>query len=87
MIANQYSIEIDMIGSHVQLRTLTPDDHASVALAVDFEGDSLPVYRCRLTNRGTLACLFGEPDWIRGVEFRKMPVKASQRANHKVDAP
>ena len=87
LVADRYSIEIDMIGAFLQMTSLTPDDRGSMVLPVDFQGDSVPVYRCRLTSRETLACLFGEPTLTRGVEFRKMRVRANQRANHKVDVP
>lgn len=83
MIANQYSVEIDMLGVYDQMSTLTPDNQDSLALPVDYQGDSAADYKCRLTNRGTLACLDGPT----GVEFKKMPVKGNQRANNKVDAP
>jgi hypothetical protein len=87
MVANQYSIEIDMIGTHLQTTSLTPDNRGSASLEVDFEGDSLPVYRCRLTKRKTLACFLGEHAWTTGVEFKKISIKGNQRANHRVDAP
>jgi hypothetical protein len=74
MIANRYSVEIDMIGSHSQTTTFKPGTRNSLGLVVDFEGDSLPVYRCRLTNRQTLACLLGDSP-VAGAEFKKMSIK------------
>ena len=73
MLANGYSIEIDMIGSYSQKATSRVDRKGNLTLPVDFEGDELPVYRCRLTRRKTLACLVGTLPSIDGVEFKKMP--------------
>ena len=81
MLADQYSIELDLIGSGLQTRTMTPDDQQGMTFPVDFGGDSAPEYRCRLTDRGTLACLFGRGDWIGGVEFSMMSVTDDQRAS------
>lgn len=83
MLADHYSIEIDMIGMFLQTTRMTPDDQQSVTLLVDFGGDSMWEYRCRLTDRGTLACLYGRGDWIRGVEFKMMPVTDDQRAHRR----
>src|SRR5215475_12910619 len=49
--ATQYSVDMDIIGTHHQETTLKPDNRGSLALPVDFEGDSVPVYKCRLTQR------------------------------------
>ena len=69
-------VEMDIIGTYHQKALLKPDDHGSLSLPVDFEGDSIPVYRCRLTQRGTLACIFqGHGPGI-GVEFKKMQLKS-----------
>ena len=73
MIAKRYSVEIDMIGSYSQKTAFKPDREGNLALAVDFEGDDIPIYRCRLTQRNTLACLIGAPPREDGVEFKKMP--------------
>ena len=59
MIANQYSVEIDMLGVYDQMSILTPDNQDSLALPVDYQGDSAADYTCRLTSRGTLVCLAG----------------------------
>jgi hypothetical protein len=77
ILANGYSIEVDAIGTYNQTTILKPDNKGSVTFSMDFEGDSTPVYRCRITDRGTLACLgsaYGD-----GVEFKKMVVKQSER--------
>jgi len=78
MLANRYSIEIDMIGSASQMTTFKPDGKGNLALAVDFEGDNTPIYRCRLTQRKTIACLVGSPPSVDGVEFKKMPVEENE---------
>jgi len=41
-----------------------------VTFSVDFGGDSSPTFRCRLTQRNTVAC-FGSP-YYDGVEFKKV---------------
>jgi hypothetical protein len=77
MVANQYSVELDAIGiTYPQTMMMQPDHKGSVQFPVDFSGDNNPVYRCRLTQRQTLACLvavYGE-----GVEFKKIPVEEDQ---------
>ena len=76
MFVNQYSVEIDMIGmNHHQKTTLKPDNRGSLAVPVEFGGDTVPVYKCRLTQRNTLACMFRGPGGTSGVEFKKIPVK------------
>jgi hypothetical protein len=77
MLAKQYSVEIDMIGSYSQTTIFKPNGRKSLLLEVDFLGDSLPVYRCRLTTRKTLACLLGNSP-IAGVEFKKMAVEPDE---------
>jgi hypothetical protein len=78
MLTNGYSVEIDMIGSYSQTTTFKPDGKGNLALAVDFEGDDIPVYRCRLTQRKTIACLVGTPPFEDGVEFKKVPVEENE---------
>lgn len=80
MVANQFSIELDAIGmSYAQTVKAKPDRAGSVEFPVDFDGDNLPVYRCRVTQRGTLACLVAV--YGQGVEFKKMPVEKDQIYN------
>jgi hypothetical protein len=77
MVANRYSIELDAIGmTYPQTVTMEPDHRGSLQFPVDFAGDHLPVYRCRLTQRQTLACLVAI--YGQGVEFKKMPVEEDQ---------
>jgi hypothetical protein len=55
---------------------LRPDHRGSVEFSRDFYADGAKeTYRCRLTKRGTLACLF---DPRVGAEFKKMKVNKSQ---------
>ena len=80
MVANQFSIELDGIGmSYAQTVKAKLDRAGSIEFPVDFDGDNLPVYRCRVTQRGTLACLVAV--YGQGVEFKKMPVEKDQINN------
>jgi hypothetical protein len=79
MVADRDSIEIDMIGMPSQTWALKFEARDSIAFPVDFGGDSLAEYRCRLTDQKTLACLSGRGEWVYGVEFRKMSVRQNQR--------
>jgi hypothetical protein len=85
MVADQDSIEIDMIGMPPQTWALKPDPRECISFPVDFGGDGLPEYRCRLTDQETLACLSGQGEWVHGIEFRKMSVRQEQRASHYLD--
>lgn len=78
MIANGYSVEIDMIGVSPHTAAFKPDGKRSLALAVDFDGDDNADYRCRLTRRKTLACLIGTPPSEDGVEFKRVPVEENE---------
>ena len=73
--ANQYSVSMDIIGTTHQQRTLKADNDGSLALPVDFGGDGIPPYRCRLTDRKTLACILRARGGTTSVELKKMPVK------------
>src|SRR5262249_5368294 len=59
-----------------RLQVLRRDRKRALTFAVDFAGDARPSCRCRLTRRGTLACLIDPYNW--GVEFKKMPVLSEQ---------
>lgn len=76
MIANGYSLELHIIGTHVQRVTATLDAKGSLSFPVDFEGDALPTYRCRLIGPGTLACLVST--YQQGVEFKKKVVRQNE---------
>jgi hypothetical protein len=76
MLANRYSIEMHVIGTFDQIRTLEPDRGNSLSFPFDFGGDAAPVYRCRLTGRKTLACLIDV--YREGVEFKKMSATGDQ---------
>jgi hypothetical protein len=74
LVANRYSVELHAIGVNIPQRvTMEPDRNGSIEFReVDFGGEgTLDNYRCRITNRGTLACLLGQ---YNGVEFKKMAV-------------
>lgn len=73
--ANQYSVSMDIIGTTEQKTTLKPDNSRSLAIPVAFGGDTAPVYKCRLTQRKALACVFHGPGGTTGVEFKKIPLK------------
>lgn len=78
LVANGYSLEIHAVGMLApQAARMKPDDAGAVEFReVDFGGEgSLDNYRCRLTQRGTLACLIGT---FTGVEFKRMTVEKSQ---------
>lgn len=77
LVADRYSTELDAIGmTYPQTVVMEPDHRGSVRFPVDFDGDNLPVYRCRLTERRTLACLVAV--YGQGVEFKKLPVEEDQ---------
>ncbi len=76
MLATGHSVEMHVIGSTDQTRTLEPDHAGSVFFPADFGGDARPVYRCRVTTRKTLACLIDV--YRQGVEFKKMSINADE---------
>lgn len=76
MLAHGYAAETDMIGTQHQKTSMTPDDNGSLILSINFGGDTAPEYRCRLTDRMTLACIFqGRAAKPVGVEFKKISVR------------
>jgi hypothetical protein len=77
ILANGFSIEIDAIGTYKQTTKFTPDSKGSVTFPMDFEGDAMPIYRCRITDRGTLACLGSA--YADGVEFKPIPLREGER--------
>jgi len=78
LVTNGYSVELHAVGMiSLQKVRIRPDSQGGVEFReVDFGGDgeTLDNYHCRLTNRGTLACLIG----VVGVEFKKMSIEKSQ---------
>jgi hypothetical protein len=73
LIADGYAVALHAIGTYPQKAVMRPDHKGSVEFSVDFGADEGPeTYRCRLTKRGTLACV--GPDT--GEEFKKMKVDA-----------
>jgi hypothetical protein len=77
ILAKGYSVEIDANGTHNQTTKFAPDSKGSVTFRMDFEGDAMPIYRCRITDRGTLACL--GLAYADGVEFKPIPLKEGER--------
>jgi hypothetical protein len=71
LVAKGYSVEVDAIGTNHQTTTFKPDNRGNLTFSVDFEGDYAPSFRCRMTQRNTLACL-GSP-YYDGLEFKRMP--------------
>jgi hypothetical protein len=88
MIAKGYSLQLSVIGTHFQTTKIKADDAGSVWFPVDFDGDDTPIYKCRITQRKTLACLesvYREGKAIKdlplngeGCEFKKMSVKQDE---------
>jgi hypothetical protein len=74
MLVEGYSLEPHFVGSGTGRRPITPDadDTGSLSFWVDFGGDAIPYFRCRMTTRGTVACLVDE--YREGYEFKKMRV-------------
>jgi hypothetical protein len=74
LVASGYAVELHAIGmTYPQKVTMEPDHKGSVKFPVDFSADEGPdTYHCRLTKRGTLACLANA---YSGVEFKKMTVQ------------
>jgi hypothetical protein len=78
IVAKGYSIELHIIGAVQETVTAKPDRNASLVFPVDEGGDASPVYRCRLTERQTLACL--NDVYREGNEFKKMTVRKDEIA-------
>jgi hypothetical protein len=73
-----YEIELYAIGYRVQRVRLEPNHKGSSEFSVDLDADGAEdVYICRLTQRGTLACV----DAHRGEEFKRMEVEEEQLFN------
>jgi hypothetical protein len=73
LVADGYSVALHPIGSYSQKAIMKPNHKGSVEFPVDFQADEGPeTYTCRLTKRGTLACV----DAYTGEEFKKMKVDA-----------
>jgi hypothetical protein len=76
MLANGYTVQMHVIGTHDQSPILTRNGAGSVTFPFDSGGDANPVYRCRVTTRRTLACLIDV--YRQGVEFKGMSVNADE---------
>src|ERR1051326_6325259 len=70
--AQGYSIIAHIVGTVVQGSTVAVSNSA-LTFPFDFGGDSHPVFRCRLTQRKTLACLIDV--YRQGIEFKQISVR------------
>lgn len=78
LVANGYSLELHAVGMIAPQKVrMKSDNEGGVEFReVDFGGEgTLDDYHCRLTQRGTPACLIGK---FTAVEFKKMSVEKSQ---------
>ena len=78
LVATGYSVELHAVGMIApQTARMKPDSEGGVEFReVGFGGEgTLDNYHCRLTKRGTLACLLGK---FTGAELKKMLVERSQ---------
>jgi len=77
LVVSGYSVELHEVGmTYPQKVTMEPNRMGYVGFPVDLSADEGPdTYRCRLTRRGTLACLVHA---YRGVEFKKMTAEKEQ---------
>jgi len=77
LLVKAYVVEPYVIGTpYPEPTTLDRDKAGSLSFFHEFGGDASPVYRCRLTHRGTLACLIDV--YRAGSEFKKMQVTRNQ---------
>jgi hypothetical protein len=76
IVPRGYSIELHIKGAIGETVTAKPDGKGSLLFPVDFQGDASPFYRCRLTERKTLACLTDV--YREGTEFKKMTVRKDE---------
>jgi hypothetical protein len=77
LVMKAYVVEPYVIGTpYPEPTTLDRDKAGSLSFLHEFGGDASPVYRCRLTQRGTLACLIDV--YRAGSEFKKMQVTRNQ---------
>jgi hypothetical protein len=86
---DDYVMELHAIGYSVQRVRMEPDHKGNLKFFVDLDADSAEqVYTCRLTQRGTLACVdvmkapgFKTMDASSSDEFKRMKVADSQLFN------
>ena len=88
IVPQRDSVEVDMIGMGLYRIPLSFDAHGDLLLPIEEGGDYAVDYKCRVTDRRTLACLTATARAIIfGTEYRRMPVRGSQRMNLHVDVP
>ena len=78
LLINGYAIEPRIVANewNIDSRQRFKPDGRSLTYGLGFGGDAGAYYRCRLTRRGTLACLV-EP-YYSGTEFVKMSVRPDE---------
>jgi hypothetical protein len=91
MISESYDwvMELHAIGYEIQRLRMEPNHKSSMEFSVDLLADGAEeVYTCRLTQRGTLACVDVMTGWgikrkdpTSGEEFKRMKVADSQLFN------
>lgn len=88
LVPQHDSVEVDMIGMDFYRIPLSFHQNGELLLPIE-EGSDYPInFKCRLTNRRTLACLTATTgEFIEGREYRQMPVRGSQRMNLHVAVP
>ena len=79
-IARGYSLETHVLGVVDATPTMEPDSRGDLAFPLHFGGDSLPIFRCRLSARKTLVCLVAVYD--QAFELKQMSVKPDEMAHN-----
>lgn len=87
--SDAYVIELHAIGYEIQRLRMEPNHKGSAEFSIDLLADGAEaVFTCRLTQRGTLACLDVMTGWgikrkdpTSGEEFKRMKVADSQLFN------
>jgi hypothetical protein len=87
--SDAYVMELHAIGYEIQRLRMEPNHKGSAEFSIDLLADGAEaVFTCRLTQRGTLACLDVMTGWgikrkdpTSGEEFKRMKVADSQLFN------
>jgi hypothetical protein len=64
IFAQGYSLDVNAVGTYRQKLVLETRPEGNLTFAIDWEGDTNPVFRCRLSRRHRLVCL-GSPYYER----------------------
>jgi hypothetical protein len=82
------SIELDITGRQLHRLPLRFDSRGSLLLSLEEGGrDDSVRYGCRMTDRLTLLCVTGSGPRADFREWKRMPVRGTQRQFHQVDVP